>query len=90
MINKNNEKRRINPDFDKTEHDFLMDCKRRGAMVNVYITGDSLPQTGKIIRFNHRSVLLKDKWSERNRLIYKPAISQIVEVDESDGDEYDS
>lgn len=81
--------RRYNPNFDKGEHDFLMDAKRRGVEMTVYLKGEPNSQIkGTILSFGPRTIKLDDVYSGKPLLVYKSAISAIGEEpdNESDGD----
>ena len=90
----------IDPDFDKTEYDFLMDCKQRGVEITAYIKGETDGQyTGKIISFGKNTILLDQSYMNQSymaevfegeyrplgkALVYKSAISGISVEDDDD------
>lgn len=80
--------RRYNPNFDKGEHDFLMDAKRRKVEMTVYLKGEPNSRIkGKVLGFGPHTITLDDTYSGKPLLVYKSAISAIGEEDnESDGD----
>ena len=83
----NNDTRRPNrkSQFDKTEHRFLMTCKRDCREVDIALgEPDETPVTGKIVSFGTRTVEIENSYTGKRNLIYKSAINMITPRDDED------
>ena len=86
MENERTTATRRNSTFDKTEHRFLMTCKRDCRVVLILLAGfsDDTPIVGKIISFGTRTVEIENSYTGDRNLIYKSAIKMITLRDDED------